>query len=244
MEQKRQPETAGKVSDSKLEDQAFLLTEEERIAAETSKAQQTIAEERTRAERTIESELFAAEKLRIYEQYVKGKITRGSLDRQVDELIAKKQKSSPVHVAIETPRQPEAEAIVRRYMWWSAAGGLIPFSVIDVLAITTVQVMMLRSLCELYEVPFNQEWGKGLVTALVGSIAPTYLKGFPGFGTLIGIVTGPVFYAASTFAVGKVFTQHFESGGTLLTFEPAKMKEYFREYYEVGRATVRAQTAN
>ena len=38
-----------------------------------------------------------------------------------------------------------------------------------------------------------------------------------------------------TFAVGKVFVQHFESGGTFLDFDAATAKTVFREYFAEGK---------
>ena len=45
----------------------------------------------------------------------------------------------------------------------------------------------------------------------------------------------PVFAGASTYAIGKVFIQHFESGGTFLDFEPAKVRAYFSQQFDKGR---------
>lgn len=43
---------------------------------------------------------------------------------------------------------------------------------------------------------------------------------------------------AITYAIGQVFIQHFESGGTFLDFDPKKVKEYFMEQFEEGNKTV------
>ena len=50
----------------------------------------------------------------------------------------------------------------------------------------------------------------------------------------MGFVSSPAFSGAVTYAIGKVFVQHFEMGGTLLDFNPEKVKKYFREQYEQG----------
>jgi hypothetical protein len=57
----------------------------------------------------------------------------------------------------------------------------------------------------------------------------------PVVGTLLGGVAMPVLSGASTYAVGKVFIQHFASGGTFLTFDPAAVREYFMQELENGR---------
>ena len=177
-------------------------------------------------------------KLKLYEAYVEGNLTRGGLDRELDKLHSETQPHEPP--PSKTPRQRPAEKIVRTYMWWSAGGGLIPIPVLDLAAVFSLQLLMLRGLCKLYGVPFSEEWGKSALTALAGGVAPSYFKAVPGVGTAVGVATGPIFNAASTYAVGKVFTQHFESGGTLLTFNPSKMKKYFEDYYHEGAATAKS----
>ena len=54
-------------------------------------------------------------------------------------------------------------------------------------------------------------------------------------------------FQAGTYAIGGVFMQHFESGGTLLDFEPKKMREYFSSKLEEGKeiaASMRASKAS
>ena len=53
------------------------------------------------------------------------------------------------------------------------------------------------------------------------------LKGLPVVGTALGIVAVPAFASGLTWAIGKVFVQHFASGGTFLDFDPDKVRAYF-----------------
>jgi len=223
-----------------LEQRERVLEEQERFLREVASQEESIHHKERDLLEALDTERLTADKLRLYEAFVSGKITRGALDRKLDELYALKHRAErPLHPP-QTPREPDALKIVHRYMWWSAGTGLIPLPGVDLVALTTVQVLMLRKLCELYEIPFSQQWGKSLVTALVGGLTPSYLKAIPGIGTLVGVITGPIFNVASSYAVGRVFTQHFESGGTMLTFDPAKMKGYFREYFETGRTLAKS----
>jgi hypothetical protein len=51
----------------------------------------------------------------------------------------------------------------------------------------------------------------------------------------LGFVVTPVLAYAMTKAVGGVFIMHFESGGTLLTFDPKAFREYFiKEFRAAG----------
>jgi hypothetical protein len=66
----------------------------------------------------------------------------------------------------------------------------------------------------------------------IGSVA----KGMPGIGTLVGALTMPVFSAGATYIIGKVFIQHFASGGTLLDFNPPDYREFIKAQKEkLGR---------
>jgi uncharacterized protein (DUF697 family) len=61
------------------------------------------------------------------------------------------------------------------------------------------------------------------------------LKAVPLVGALVGAPSMMVFCGASAWALGKVFVQHFESGGTFLSFDPGKVKEHFQEQFEEGQ---------
>jgi uncharacterized protein (DUF697 family) len=129
-----------------------------------------------------------------------------------------------------------AMQIVKRHSMYSAGAGLLPVPWLDLAAVTGIQVKMLNDLAKLYAVPFSEERGKSLVSALIGGIVPTkmgygaagsFIKGIPGIGGILGIFVVPGFAAASTWAVGKVFIQHFASGGTFLDFDPDKVRDHF-----------------
>ena len=52
-----------------------------------------------------------------------------------------------------------------------------------------------------------------------------------------------VYGGASTYAIGRVFIQDLESGGTFLTLDPAKVERYNREQLEVGKTEVKKSFA-
>ena len=141
-------------------------------------------------------------------------------------------------------RESQALRTVNRYKWFSAGMGLLPVPFVDVAGITVLQLRMLQVLSQYYEVPFSRDLGKKIISSLLGSIVPASLSGLlltstvkvaPVAGAIVGTLSMPVFAGAATYAIGKVFIQHFEAGGTLLDFEPAKVQEYFREQFEKGR---------
>ena len=145
---------------------------------------------------------------------------------------------TPTEIA-PTERDAAALNIVNTYVGWSAGAGLIPVPVADVAAISLVQLKMINSLSKHYDVPFTRHLAKNIVGALVGSIAPYTLaapaaslaKMVPVVGTYAGMVAMPAMAAASTYALGKVFIQHFASGGTFLDMDPEKVSSYFEQQY-------------
>ena len=143
-----------------------------------------------------------------------------------------------------TEKQQEAVKTVKRYMWWSMGAGLVPVPILDLLAVSGVQLKMLAALSKHYGVPFKKSSGKAVIGSLVGFVLPhslsvfmfdTLAKTMPGVGSLAGASTMVVVAGAYAWALGNVFIQHFESGGTFLDFDPEAVKEYFRAQFEEGK---------
>jgi len=148
-----------------------------------------------------------------------------------------------------TPTEAGASKIVNRYMLWSMGAGLVPIPLVDFAAIVAVQLKMLSELAKYYSVEFSEERGKSIVSSLVGGVAAdsiahgtvgSILKSIPGAGTLFGMVAMPLSAGATTYAVGKVFTQHFASGGTFLNFNPDEVRDYFEEKVREGKDVVKS----
>lgn len=152
-------------------------------------------------------------------------------------------------------RTVKANQTVSRYWKWSFGAGLIPIPLVDVAAVTGLQVKMIYDLAKLYEIPFSHDRAKSIVSALIGGIAPPVLsattlnllgpalKMIPGVGTVLGVIATPVFSSATTSAVGRVFVQHFESGGTFLDLDPDKVREHFRKEFEAATQQKNEATA-
>ena len=134
------------------------------------------------------------------------------------------------------------EKLIRSHVLWAAGAGLIPIPALDVAFVTAIQKDLVKKLAELYGHEFSEAEVRAWVTSLVASasarMAADALKFIPGVGTLVGGVTMAVLSGASTYAIGKVFRKHFESGGTFLDFKPEKFKDYFVEQYEKGKDVV------
>jgi uncharacterized protein (DUF697 family) len=158
----------------------------------------------------------------------------------------------PTQGAIEAPKsdvskEQTAEEIIKHNVLWSVGAGVIPLPLLDAAATAAVQIRMLKQLAEIYEVPFREDRIKNICSSLVAGLgAPVIgsavgisaLKFVPVLGPIVALLAMPASSAAITYAVGKVFVQHFASGGTFLDFDPNTVREYFTKQFEEGKLVV------
>jgi uncharacterized protein (DUF697 family) len=146
--------------------------------------------------------------------------------------------------AIPITKADQALFIVQRYLGWSAGAGLVPLPGVDLAALIGIQMKMISDIARVYDVPFSATMTKSVIGSLlggfgglgVGGIVGSLLKGIPVVGPLLGFFSQPAVSSAATYAVGKVFIQHFDTGGTLLDLNPEKVREHFRREFEAARA--------
>jgi uncharacterized protein (DUF697 family) len=150
---------------------------------------------------------------------------------------AKAKKAAP-EPADDTPegRRAAAVKLVKRYALYSGVGGLLPVPFVDIIAVSGVQMQMLRKLSQIYDVPFSKNRGKAIIAGLAGTFIPassgigaaSLFKTVPLVGTSIGALTMPTLAVGATYAIGMAFIQHFASGGTLLDFDPPDYREFIK----------------
>jgi uncharacterized protein (DUF697 family) len=153
-----------------------------------------------------------------------------------------------------TEKREKSLKTVRNYMWWSMGAGLIPVPFVDLAAISGVQLKMLADVSKHYEIPFEETRVKAIIGALIGFVVPqslvcgvlgSLIKAIPGIGAFAGGPALALFAGGTTWALGQVFIQHFESGGTFLDFNPEKVEEYFKSKFQEGQkvaATMQTET--
>jgi uncharacterized protein (DUF697 family) len=141
-------------------------------------------------------------------------------------------------------RRARATKLVERFSFWSGVAGLLPVPFVDLAAVGALQIQMLRQISRIYDVPFSENRGKAVVAGIAGTVIPlstsvgmaSVVKSVPIAGTAIGGLVTPALAMGATYAIGKVFIQHFASGGTLLDFEPPNYREFItREMQSRGR---------
>jgi len=152
------------------------------------------------------------------------------------------------HTGLPSPISAEqtaaAAALIRKYSLYAMGCGLIPAPIIDMLAVTALEVRMIQDLSKVYQFQFPRKLVVyKIVLSLLGSIAPVYfsnklksgVKALPGVGLIAASGLLAAVNGASVYAVGKVFMRHFESGGTFLSSDNAVIRRFFNESYAEGK---------
>ena len=137
----------------------------------------------------------------------------------------------------------EAAKIVRNHMFGSVASGILPIPLIDIGILTAIQLRMVKRLADHYDVKFSEQRARAIIGSLAGlglaataggvlrMIVPGAAKALLGIGQL----TVP---AATTYAPGQVFIEHFESGGTIWTFDAKRAKKTDDDELVAGQKVV------
>jgi uncharacterized protein (DUF697 family) len=141
-------------------------------------------------------------------------------------------------------RRLRCDVTITKHVGAAMGFGFLPLPVVDFVAITGVQLDLVYRLSRIYDVEFSTQAVRALIGSLLGASIPLQpalisgLKVLPGVGTAAAFVAQPALAGASTYAIGKVFIEHFESGGTLLTFDAGKMKAHFEQRLNEGKHVV------
>jgi uncharacterized protein (DUF697 family) len=150
------------------------------------------------------------------------------------------------HVVLSsTAAVDKAVNIVDLYSKMAAVVGLLPGNILNFAAILAVMVTMVWRIATTFGHRDGKNRIKGSIMALVGAVIPTgvghgiaaIVTAIPAMiaGSVLYFLVTPVLAYALTRAVGNTFVMHFESGGTLLNFDPKGFQEYFlKEFKEAG----------
>jgi uncharacterized protein (DUF697 family) len=140
--------------------------------------------------------------------------------------------ADPLTIKLESIARAErlarSRALVKNYALGAASLALLPFPLVDQVALFVLDVKMVHELCRLYDVSFKSNIARaligsllsGLTGSLMGQGLSTVAKTLPILGTL-SAGSFAVSSASITYALGTVFIKHFEADGTLLNIDSA-----------------------
>jgi uncharacterized protein (DUF697 family) len=132
--------------------------------------------------------------------------------------------------------QERAEELIHNHVAGAAAAALIPVPLIDLVAVTAVQLRLMRQLGSLYGADVGVDAagavGMGLFGALLPRVAASALKILPGIGTIGGAVAQSALSGATTYAIAQSLRDRLESGA----LDPER-----RAQTDVARSLARAE---
>ena len=138
----------------------------------------------------------------------------------------------------------EAARVISTAVKWSAAAAIVPVPYFDLLALGAVQVKMVRDLAQVYGLEAEGETLKGVISALLGTLAPAAISGgllgsalkvIPIGGTIVGSVGLAAFGSAATYAIGKIFVAHFDQGGTVKSFSAEAIEADLKKEFAAAK---------
>lgn len=172
---------------------------------------------------------------------------------------AEKVEEVEVEVELEETEGPDAELkalvtekqaslIIERHAVTAMGAGLVPIPIVDLVAVTGIQVSMIKKLSDLYGVEFSKNKTKNIVSALIGGSIPAFtalpmvslFQAVPVIGWGLGASSMSILSGASTYAVGRVFNKHFSTGGSISNLDADKASSYMKEQYKQGKDKVGA----
>lgn len=156
------------------------------------------------------------------------------------------EKSQVVAAPLSPSEQRDAKVakLIKRYAAVSGGLGFIPVPALDIAAISSAQYAMIRDIAEIYGYESTKERTRVIVSSIFGGSLPSVLaaaggaslvKSIPLIGSIAGLILVPALASAVTIALGRVFGQHFETGGTLLDLDADKLRAHFKAELEAAK---------
>jgi uncharacterized protein (DUF697 family) len=149
-------------------------------------------------------------------------------------------------VTLDSTAVEEALKTVDRYSKIAAGVGLLPTFVLNFAAVLAVQITMVSKIAKIFHVSNDKERIRRSILTLLGSVLTSSVGHGVGLavasipaalaGTVLSFVLAPALAYSLTSALGRVFVMHFQSGGTLLTFDPRLVRAHFiKAFKDAGK---------
>lgn len=128
--------------------------------------------------------------------------------------------TAALSASLAARRRLQATRIVERHKMYAAVGGLFPMPAVNVAGVTAIILRMVKSLSDLYHVPFERDQTRSIVLGLMGGAAPTGLAAVtastlafvvPASG-LFGLAVSSVTAASLTRGIGMIVVERLEKG--------------------------------
>lgn len=135
------------------------------------------------------------------------------------------------------------DRLIARHVGLAMGAASVPLPGVDVAAVTLVQIDLVRRLAERYRVDADRTRIRAAVMALTGAsfarLSASAVKAIPGAGWWLGGATHATLAAATTWALGQVYREHFETRGALAGPDAEALRERYEACVARGREIAR-----
>ncbi len=137
----------------------------------------------------------------------------------------------------ETQRKLDVDKIIRNKVYLAMGVGVVIIPVINFASVMAIQLKLVQELSKYYGVEFKKNVAKNIITSVVTSgasilgshVLESSIIGVPVVGLPIAVGSKAITGGLTTYAVGMMFVNHFEKGGTLAGDNWDSMKESFKK---------------
>jgi len=137
----------------------------------------------------------------------------------------------------------KVDEIIKEHVIYSTTAAAIPIPLADIAAITVIQIDMIKQLAGYYNVSYDKDAGKSIVSSLAGStlarMGASVIKGLPVVGTALGIGSQMILSGSATYALGKIFSAHFANNGVFRDLNASSLKDAYEDFYKKGKEIVK-----
>ena len=131
-------------------------------------------------------------------------------------------------------RQRDAQRIIEDFTLAATLTTFSPTALINGMVSSLTILYMVEQLSELYNIPYSEQLGKGLIAAVILGIHSSWTtflmtKVAPFVGLFAAGAPSALLNGALTYAIGKTLVDHYETGGTLRNFDPQHAHVYWQK---------------
>ena len=139
--------------------------------------------------------------------------------------------------------QDLTDRLIAQHVGMAMGAAAIPIPLADLAAVTLVQIDLVQRLADRYSVDSDRTRARAAVMALAGAslarLGASAVKALPGAGSLVGGATHVALAGATTWALGRVYREHFETHGSLEGPDADALRQRYDEYVQRGRELAR-----
>jgi len=137
-------------------------------------------------------------------------------------------------------KETAANKIIKKYILLTSGASLVPYDFVDVITSTIAQTMMIRELCQLYEVSYSNKMANIAFWSVTGSLVSKAIT-----GVLDAVIsksqteqqfdlTGAAIAGIYTATIGEFYKLHLQNGGTLDDIKLADFGDFFVDEIKSG----------